>query len=432
MVTSGRKYGVTTLPNVNAHLDSAWTDTSPSISPFGNIGDQIIIFQGTIAVPTFVFAFNSGIDTTGLINGWNTGGGTANNYSEIPPGLTNGTNAVSLAGAAALDNYVYVGPKTGTKAELLASISNASNWTGDDTTPYDLSPGGLNFPGSNPIFTLYLNQAPTDIALSNNSINENVAANSTVGTLTSTDPDTGNTFSYSLVAGTGSTDNYAFNISDSNLRITSSPDYEAKSIYYVRVRSTDQGGLFFEEAFIITINDLNEIALLSVSNNGNGTVNSRNTIGTNYACNSDSCDPVTFGLGDTVTLTAIGSNSTFSKWSNDYIGDIFSNPGSIIMDGNKVVTANFTADPAKVKIDDSQTPYYKIETSLAIPIQDAIVRVQATPDFVEDTVMDNTVSILIKGGYTDEGFSTQGGYTTISGSLTIQAGKLTVELLKIK
>jgi len=103
------------------------------------------------------------------------------------------------------------------------------------------------------------NGAPTDIGISASSVNENVAANSTVGTLSSTDPDAGDTFTYTLVAGTGSTDNAAFNISGSNLRISASPDFETKSSYSVRVRSTDAGGLSFEKAFTITVNNVNEV-----------------------------------------------------------------------------------------------------------------------------------------------------------------------------
>lgn len=102
------------------------------------------------------------------------------------------------------------------------------------------------------------NAAPTALTLSANSIAENVAANSTVGTLTTTDPDAGDSFTYSLVSGSGSTDNAAFNISGSALRITSSPNFETKSSYTVRVRTTDEGGLFFEKDFAITITDAND------------------------------------------------------------------------------------------------------------------------------------------------------------------------------
>ncbi len=139
--------------------------------------------------------------------------------------------------------------------------------------------------GTDQVAVTVLNAAPTDITLSVNSIDENVPANSTTGTLSTTDPGAGSTFTYTLVAGTGSTDNASFNISGSNLRITSSPDYETKSSYSVRIRSTDQGSLYTEKAFIITIIDVTEnvapiVTTQAVSNisgteaTGNGNITS--------------------------------------------------------------------------------------------------------------------------------------------------------------
>jgi len=43
---------------------------------------------------------------------------------------------------------------------------------------------------------------PTNIALTSSSIDENVLGNTTVGTLSTTDSDAGNTFNHTLVAGT--------------------------------------------------------------------------------------------------------------------------------------------------------------------------------------------------------------------------------------
>src|SRR5690606_543834 len=70
---------------------------------------------------------------------------------------------------------------------------------------------------------------PTDIALSNNSINQGVGVNAVVGTLSSTDPDVGNTFTYTLVAGVGDTHNTSFNISGASLRANDSSALTAGS-----------------------------------------------------------------------------------------------------------------------------------------------------------------------------------------------------------
>ncbi|MCX6840566.1 MAG: cadherin domain-containing protein, partial [Verrucomicrobia bacterium] len=111
------------------------------------------------------------------------------------------------------------------------------------------------------------NDTPTDIALSATTIAENNAANATVGTLSSTDADTSDTFTYTLVAGTGSTDNSSFSISGASLRLTPSANFEAKSSYALRLRTTDAGGLFYEEAFTITILDVNDLPVIT-SNGG--------------------------------------------------------------------------------------------------------------------------------------------------------------------
>src|SRR2546423_15030271 len=47
-------------------------------------------------------------------------------------------------------------------------------------------------------FTTKANSAPTDISLSNSSIDENQPSGTTVGTFTTTDPDSGDTHTYSL------------------------------------------------------------------------------------------------------------------------------------------------------------------------------------------------------------------------------------------
>lgn len=102
------------------------------------------------------------------------------------------------------------------------------------------------------------NAPPVDLTSSTSAFNENIAYGSTIATLSTTDPDTGDTFTYALVSGTGSTDNSAFTISDNQLRINSSPDIETKNSYSIRVRTTDQGGLSFEKQFTLNIQNLPE------------------------------------------------------------------------------------------------------------------------------------------------------------------------------
>ncbi len=105
-----------------------------------------------------------------------------------------------------------------------------------------------------------VNNAPTNIALSAATVAENAAVNTVVGAFSTTDPDAGDAFTYTLVAGAGSADNASFNITaGGNLRTSASFNYEAKNSYAIRVRSTDQGNLGFEKQFTITVTDVNEV-----------------------------------------------------------------------------------------------------------------------------------------------------------------------------
>ena len=83
-----------------------------------------------------------------------------------------------------------------------------------------------------------VNEAPSDLALSSTTVAENVAANSTIGTLSTTDVDASNTFTYTLVSGTGDTDNAAFTITGADFKINAVPNFEAKSSYAVPVSYT--------------------------------------------------------------------------------------------------------------------------------------------------------------------------------------------------
>ena len=164
-------------------------------------------------------------------------------------GLLN-ASAVKLNGVA-LTGYTVVSATSLTVTVPVGAVTGTLTVT---------TPGGT----SNAL-PLTINNAPTALALSATSLLENTGPNAVVGILSTTDPDAGNTFTYSLVSGTGATDNALVNISGNQLRITTSPDYETRSSYAVRVRTTDQGGLFTEQAFIVSIIDVAPPTLAGIS-----------------------------------------------------------------------------------------------------------------------------------------------------------------------
>ena len=105
------------------------------------------------------------------------------------------------------------------------------------------------------ISVINVNEAPTDFSLSNTAVAENLPINSPVGTLSATDPDAGDSFTYALVAGGGDTDNAAFTLSDNSLLTNQVFDFESQATYNIRLGVTDAGGLSIEKAFTISITD---------------------------------------------------------------------------------------------------------------------------------------------------------------------------------
>lgn len=100
------------------------------------------------------------------------------------------------------------------------------------------------------------NAAPTDIALAPSSFNEMQTPPTVVGTLSAVDPD-GNAPTFTLVAGSGDTDNGSFSIDGNQLSATVTADFETKPSYSVRVRVIDGRGGSYEEALTITVINVN-------------------------------------------------------------------------------------------------------------------------------------------------------------------------------
>ena len=110
-----------------------------------------------------------------------------------------------------------------------------------------------------------VNEAPTDITLSAHTITENLPVGAVVGMISTSDPDAGDAFTYTLVNGTGSTDNAAFMLVGNTLKTAAVVDFETKSSYWVRVRTTDAGGLFTEKPFMISVTNVNEAPTITSS-----------------------------------------------------------------------------------------------------------------------------------------------------------------------
>lgn len=138
------------------------------------------------------------------------------------------------------------------------------------------------------------NLAPTDISLTAATVSENVAVGTTIGTLSSTDPDANDTHTYSLVNGSTA----LFMIDGSLLKTGAEFNFESGSSYSITIRTTDAGGLIFDEAHTITVNNVNEAPkTLALSNNTlNEGVATGTAVGSLTATDDDSGDTQSYSL----------------------------------------------------------------------------------------------------------------------------------------
>ena len=161
--------------------------------------------------------------------------------------------------------------------------------------------GGLTYDETFTINLTNVNETPTDLALSANTVAENAANGTVVGTITGTDPDAGDTKSYSFSDSAGG--RFAIDASTGQITVADGSllNYESATSHSVTVRVTDSGGLTYDETFTINLTDVNETPTdLSLSANtvaenaANGTV-----VGTISGTDPDTGDTKTYSLTDT-------------------------------------------------------------------------------------------------------------------------------------
>lgn len=174
------------------------------------------------------------------------GSGGSGGLSISAPG---GTTTATYSSGSGTDTLVYT---------LGRTIKNTETWSDlDFTQPGD----GLQDASGNDVESFFdfpvtnnstQNDAPTDISLSINTIAEDAGADTVVGQLSATDPDYGDTHTFTLVSGTGSTDNASFTISGTSL-ICPDPATLGDGTYSIRVRATDSDSNTFDKVLSIVV-----------------------------------------------------------------------------------------------------------------------------------------------------------------------------------
>ncbi len=172
---------------------------------------------------------------------------------------------------------------------------------------------------------------------------------------------------------------------------------------------------------------------LAIAGTGNGSVNSDPR---GIACTAGICS-APFTAGAEVTLMAApGSDSRFAGWSGDCSPPRDSGgtiPSCVAtMDRDRSVTATFELQ-SLVKVPGLSPAYYSLIAGAcgAVPVGGIPTVLIQDHEFGENLVFNRNQAVKLRGGY-NEGFTTNGGMTTIRGSVTVVNGSLDVDRVIIK
>lgn len=161
--------------------------------------------------------------------------------------------------------------------------------------------------------------APTNISLTAVTLYENSPTGTNAGTLSSTSDDPSATFTYTLVAGNGDTDNALFSINGNRINTASVLDYETKANYSLRIKSTTQYGQSLEKILTIALSDVNEApTLAAIANQSICFTNEKQTVAlTGISAGPERTQTTTLSvtssnanLFDILTVTGNGSTGT--------------------------------------------------------------------------------------------------------------------------
>jgi hypothetical protein len=262
---------ITVEADASDELDETFAVTITNQSA-GRIGSQsaTVVFRDTSgsvppSVPTDALftpetGFESGVPEDTATN---TRVGTLSATSTLPvTWVGTGTTAFRVSGDGVF-----------TDAELNYEIASAHTIT---CTPSNSEGAGTPLPVE--ITIVNVNEAPTDIAMSAQTVAENAAASTAVGTCTVTDPDASDTVAWSLTDSSGGV--FQINSSTGAVTTTGVPFSYSAGNRSITVKATDSGGLTFEKTFTITVTKTNQTPTSVTFTPAGGSITVGTAIGT--------------------------------------------------------------------------------------------------------------------------------------------------------
>ncbi len=245
------------------------------------------------------------------------------------------------------------------------------------------------------------NYPPTNITLSDSTVLHSEGfADIEVGELSTTDSDSGPNFTYTLVSGTGDTDNDLFHIVGNELR-ANSPAGMAGGSYNIRIQTHD-GRDAYSKAFTITVVDDVD---LSIAVSGTPAANADTIEYTVTFDNSVTGVDVSDFVLTTTSGTATGNITGVSGSGNTYTVTVdtltgagglrldLKDSGTDIDDGSGTPLGAYTS--GEIHVVDKAGP---VVTAVAVPADDTYTAgdtLDFTLVFDEDVILTGTSSVLV-------------------------------------
>jgi VCBS repeat-containing protein len=271
--------------------------------------------------------------------------------------------------------------------------SLAAGQTATDTFSYTVSDtSGATATANVTLTVLGVDDAPTGLALSNASIDENAANGTLVGSLAATDVDQGDTLSFTLTDNAGG--RFAVDPLTGALTVANGSllDYETKSSYSVTARVADSSGLFTSSSFVISLNNLPEPRSWTGDNGANLFVAQTNDlwtinglVGADTMTGNASSDTILGGAGADVLDGAGGTDMLVGGIGDDtYYVD---NPADQIVEnaGEGTDTVFSTSD-------------YTLSPNIEKLTQNGTGNIAATGNDLANTINGNIGDNLLRGG----------------------------------
>ncbi|HPH95905.1 MAG TPA: cadherin domain-containing protein, partial [Anaerolineaceae bacterium] len=188
-------------------------------------------------------------------------------------GGANGSGSMTFTGSItsinnALNGLTFIPAQNSNGVATMAIWVSDKGLTGRTDVNTDCDGSACWAIGMTEITITAVNDPPTDIQLSNATVNENSPSSTVVGNLTTTDVD-GLAATYTVVSVDGSATNTLFTIINTNQLVTNGNlNFEVKNTYTVRIETCDNGVVAptnqcYQKDFVVTILDINDAPVIN-------------------------------------------------------------------------------------------------------------------------------------------------------------------------